>query len=140
MWKKLLVTISILSASFVNAEEFQATEPLDLSENELAYFVSFSIPEKQIVALIKSAEKRNIPVYLAGLVKNDMSATTKAILYLARKYDIKGVLIDPVRFNYYQINAVPALVKKCGTKFDVVFGNAEIDKLLELIQSEGDCQ
>lgn len=129
-----------LMSSSVYAEEFKATEPLNLSENEMAYFVSFSIPEQQIVTLIKAAERRNIPIYLNGLVKNDMGATAKAILYLAQKYDIKGVLVDPVRFQHYGINAVPALVKKCGDKFDLVVGNVDIDYALELIRTEGDCK
>lgn len=122
------------------AEEYKAEKPLDLSDNELAYFVSFSIPERQLVALIKEAENHNIPIYIKGLVQNDMKATTKAMLYLASKYDVKGLLVDPVRFDYYGIEAVPALVKKCGNQFDVVFGNVNLTESLELIKSKGECQ
>ena len=69
-----------------------------------------------------------------------MEDTAKVVMYLTRKYNIKGFLIDPVRFDYYGINAVPALVKKCGQKFDVIFGNGDIDQALELMKSEGDCR
>jgi len=42
--------------------------PLEDKENELAYFVSFSIPEKQLVTLIREAEQHEIPVYIRGLM------------------------------------------------------------------------
>lgn len=117
-----------------------AHEPQGLSDNELGYFVSFSIPETQLVTLIRTAEKRSIPVYLNGLVNNTIEDTAKVIMYLSLKYGIQGVLIDPIRFDYYGIKSVPALVKKCGQNFDVVFGNLDIEQSLELIKSEGDCR
>lgn len=137
--EKYLFSIFLLFFSGIVKSEISST-PLDHNENETVYFVSFSIPEKQLVTLIQSAEKLNIPVYIRGLVNNDMRATTKAILYLAQKYNIQGVLIDPLRFDYYQINSVPALVKKCGDKFDVVFGNVNLEQSLNLIKSQGDCK
>lgn len=137
--KKIALLFLTLLPAFCTAEA-ESTPPLDYNENEVAYFVSFSIPEQQLVALIKEAESHNIPIYIRGLVKNDMRATTKAMLYLATKYDVKGLLVDPVRFDYYGINAVPALVKKCGSQFDVVFGNVNIAESLALIKSKGDCK
>ena len=124
----------------VYAEEFNPNQPLNLNENEMAYFVSFSMPEPQLVSAIKSAEQLSIPVYLNGLVKNSMGATAKAMLYLAQKYNVQGVQVDPTRFTYYGIQSVPALVKKCGNKFDVIYGNVEIKHLLETIEREGECK
>ncbi|NNH97761.1 type-F conjugative transfer system pilin assembly protein TrbC [Pasteurella multocida] len=111
-----------------------------MTENEKAYFVSFSIPEPQLVAVMKSAERHDIPIYIRGLIGDNLDQTAKAILYLAQKYDVQGVLVDPNRFSYYDINAVPALVKKCGDKFDVIFGNGKIEQSLELINKEGECK
>lgn len=124
----------------VKAESLKERLPLNLSENEMAYFVSFSMPESQIVSAIKSAERNNIPIYINGLIDESMPKTAKAMLYLVQKHKVRGVLVDPMRFNYYGISSVPALAKKCGSKFDVVFGNANIDQLIELIDSEGDCK
>lgn len=124
----------------VYAEDFNPNQPLNLSEEEMAYFVSFSMPEPQLVSAVKSAEQLGIPVYLNGLVKNSMGTTAKAMLYLAQKYNVQGVLIDPTRFSHYGIQSVPALVKKCGKKFDVIYGNVEIKQLLETIEREGDCK
>lgn len=129
-----------LFAVTVRANALEDKLPLDLSENEMAYFVSFSMPEKQIVSAIKAAERNGIPVYINGLVDNSMQKTAKAILYLVQKYQVRGILVDPMRFNYYGISSVPALAKKCSNKFDVVFGNAEIEQLIELIDSEGECK
>ncbi|EQA15451.1 type-F conjugative transfer system pilin assembly protein TrbC [Glaesserella parasuis] len=137
--KKIAILLLMLLPAFCLAET-EPTPPLDYNENEVAYFVSFSIPEPQLVALIKEAENHNIPIYIRGLVKNDMRATTKAMLYLATKYDVKGLLVDPVRFDYYGIEAVPALVKKCGSQFDVVFGNVNLAEALALIKLKGDCK
>lgn len=114
--------------------------PLDKAENETVYFLSFSIPEEQLVAVMKEAAEHKIPVYIRGLINDDMKSTAHAIKYLVQKYGIKGINIDPVRFDYYDINAVPALVKKCGDKFDVVYGNGNINSALELIKLEGDCK
>lgn len=124
----------------VYAEDSHSSAPLNLSENEMAYFVSFSIPESQLVLAIKSAEQLNIPVYLNGLINNSMDKTAKAMLYLAQKHNVQGVLVDPTRFSYYGIESVPALVKKCGNEFDVIYGNVEIKQLLETIEKEGNCK
>lgn len=122
------------------AEDLNPSAPLNLSENEMAYFVSFSIPEPQLVLAIKSAEQLGIPIYLNGLIDNSMNKTAKAMLYLAQKHHVQGVLVDPTRFAHYGIQSVPALVKKCGNKFDVIYGNVEIKQLLETIEREGDCK
>ncbi|WP_205884304.1 type-F conjugative transfer system pilin assembly protein TrbC [Pasteurella multocida] len=135
--KRLLLFLLSFSG-LVFAENNHA--PLNMTENEKAYFVSFSIPEPQLVAVMKSAERHDIPIYIRGLIGDNLDQTAKAILYLAQKYDVQGVLVDPNRFSYYDINAVPALVKKCGDKFDVIFGNGKIEQSLELINKEGECK
>ena len=139
---KTVIKLGLLIAlpSSAQDEAFSPTSPLNLSENEMAYFVSFSMPEQQIVSAIKSAERHHIPVYINGLIGNDMTKTAKAMLYLVQKYQVQGVLVDPVRFTHYGITSVPALVKKCGSQFDVVFGNAKIEQLMTLIETEGDCK
>ncbi|MFC1040028.1 type-F conjugative transfer system pilin assembly protein TrbC [Pasteurella multocida] len=136
--KKILLSLLISFSSLTFAENNHT--PLNMTENENAYFLSFSIPEKQLVALIKAAERHNIPIYIRGLINDNLDQTAKAILYLAQKYDVKGVLVDPTRFNYYDIKVVPALVKKCGNKFDVIFGNGNIEQSLELMDKEGECK
>lgn len=141
MKSKIILLLFLLFSRGIMANSLiQDIRPLDSNENEIGYFLSFSIPEKQLVTLIKGAENKNIPVYIRGLVRNDMRATTKAILYLATKYNIKGVLVDPLRFDYYGVDTVPALVKKCGDKFDIIFGNVDIGQALNELELKGDCK
>ncbi|KNE88606.1 hypothetical protein PSTG_17976 [Puccinia striiformis f. sp. tritici PST-78] len=71
--------------------------PLDESPNETAYFLSASLPEKDLVPLIQAAEKHNMPVYFRGLINNDMKTTANYIQYLVGKYHIAGINIDPLR-------------------------------------------
>lgn len=141
LFKKFNRVVALLGISLTcqgYADERQA--PLDQVEDEMAYFVSFSIPEKQLVVLLQAAERNNLPIYIRGLVNDDMKSTAKAIQYLAAKYGIQGINIDPIRFDYYGIQAVPALVKRCGSKFDVVYGNGTITHALELIEQQGECK
>lgn len=141
--KKLIIGLILATSFSVNAEmQYIQNEypPIENKENEWAYFVSFSIPEKQLVLLIKDAEQKGIPVYIRGLLHNDMKRTANAVLYLAQKYNVQGVLIDPIRFENYNIELVPALVKKCGEKFDVISGNIELNQAQTLINSKGECK
>ncbi|HDX1172876.1 TPA: type-F conjugative transfer system pilin assembly protein TrbC [Pasteurella multocida] len=135
----ILFALFDFNKSYAN-ENFDDVKPLDISKSELAYFVSFSIPEEQLVNLIRMAERKDIPVYINGLINNSMKQTARAILYLVNKYNIKGVLVDPYRFEYYGIKSVPALVKKCDQDFDVLFGNLNIEQSIEIINQEGDCK
>ncbi|MEM7998823.1 type-F conjugative transfer system pilin assembly protein TrbC [Morganella morganii] len=112
---------------------------MESNQYETAYFLSASIPEKTLASLIRSAESRGIPVYFNGLIDDSVDKTAKYILYLVRKYKINGIEIDPNRFEYYGIKAVPALVKRCGERFDIIYGSVAIKESLELIESEGEC-
>lgn len=132
--KKFLVPLLLIPTY-----AFSNNNPLDENVNEVGYFLSFSIPEKQIAVLIAAAELNGLPVYFRGLINNDMEATARHIQYMVSKYNISGVQIDPVRFEKYGINKVPALVKKCGDNFDVVYGNVAIKDALELIKKQGSC-
>ncbi|EMQ5759666.1 TPA: type-F conjugative transfer system pilin assembly protein TrbC [Proteus mirabilis] len=113
---------------------------MEENKNEVAYFLSSSIPEKTLASLIRSAESQGIPVYFNGLIDDSVDKTAKYMLYLVQKYKISGVEIDPNRFEYYGVRAVPALVKRCGGKFDIIYGSGSISGSLSIIDSEGDCK
>jgi len=113
--------------------------PLDESPNETAYFLSAALPEKDLVPLIQAAEKHNMPVYFRGLINNDMKTMATYIQYLVGKYHIAGINIDPLRFERFGINKVPALVKRCGDQFDVVYGNVALTQGLDIIARRGQC-
>ncbi|MBT0513757.1 type-F conjugative transfer system pilin assembly protein TrbC [Morganella morganii subsp. morganii] len=137
MKKIIALLLSVSFSCFAgNVSESPAMES---NQYETAYFLSASIPEKTLASLIRSAESRGIPVYFNGLIDDSVDKTAKYILYLVRKYKINGIEIDPNRFEYYGIKAVPALVKRCGEKFDIIYGSVAIKESLELIESEGEC-
>ncbi|MBP2199059.1 type-F conjugative transfer system pilin assembly protein TrbC [Pantoea cypripedii] len=132
----LTVALGLLLATISHAKVSQ----IDATPNESAYFLSTSIPEKQLALLIKAAESHNIPVYLRGLVDDSMEQTAKYMLHLVSTYHVSGVQIDPVRFDYYGVQQVPALVKKCGERFDIIYGNIALNDALTLLDQRGECR
>ncbi|WP_239511697.1 type-F conjugative transfer system pilin assembly protein TrbC [Serratia marcescens] len=135
--RRALMPVALMLALGAQAEE--RSRPLDQTPDEVAYFVSFSISEKSLVALLRGAKREKVPVYLRGLVNDDMKATAQAVYRLENKYDVGSVNIDPLRFAHYGIASVPALVRRCGEKFDVVYGNLAVRDGLELINARGEC-
>jgi conjugal transfer pilus assembly protein TrbC len=110
------------------------------TENETAYFLSSSLPDKELAILMKAAEAKNIPVYFRGLINDNMDQTAKYMLNLITTYKVRGIQIDPVRFERYGVKQVPALVKKCGDHFDIVYGNVALNQALDMISQRGDCR
>ncbi|WP_217550843.1 TrbC family F-type conjugative pilus assembly protein, partial [Pantoea sp. GbtcB22] len=86
------------------------------TENETAYFLSTSLLVKELALLMKAAEAKNIPVYFRGLIIDNMDQTAKYMLNLITTYKVRGIQIDPVRFERYGVKQVPALVGKCGER------------------------
>ncbi len=118
-------------------------------------FVSFSMPEPLLFALADEAASFNIPVVINGLVEGDFKKTIETFTRLNRDAEkqhlhFKGVSIDPLWFQQFDIKAVPALVVSarpasceaqtvCAAQtFDVVYGNATIKNGLELVASKGE--
>ncbi|QHM74022.1 type-F conjugative transfer system pilin assembly protein TrbC [Mixta intestinalis] len=135
--KKSLVPLfaGITAVMNVQAQGLQ----VDSTVNETAYFLSASVPEKDLAMLMKAAEEHDIPVYFRGLISDSMEKTAKYIMYMVTTYRVKGIQIDPVRFDRYGVKQVPALVKKCGDRFDIVYGNIALKQAIEMINTRGEC-
>ena len=118
-------------------------------------FVSFSMPESLLLGLADQAAQFDIPVVIKGLVNNDFKQTVATFSRLSHEaqkqhLNFKGVSIDPVWFTQFNITAVPALVVSyrptnclassiCANQpFDVVYGNTQLKKGLELIAARGE--
>ena len=118
-------------------------------------FVSFSMPESLLFALADEAAAFDIPLVINGLVDGDFKKTIDTFSRLHRKAEekhlnYKGLSIDPIWFEHFQIKSVPALVVSarpsqcepqtiCAAQtFDVVYGNPHVKKALELIASKGE--
>ncbi len=118
-------------------------------------FVSFSMPEALLFSLAEEAAHYQIPVVINGLVDKDFRKTLSVFSNLQAKakkehHDFNGVSIDPLWFEQFHINAVPALVvskrpSSCGQQwlcqeqtYDVVYGNASVTNSLHLIAQKGE--
>jgi len=139
----LWLAAGLMTALSAQAEDAPKGTQVGSTENETAYFLSASVPEKEMAILMKAAEARNIPVYFRGLVGDSMEQTAKYMMYMmymVTTYKVRGVQIDPVRFDRYSVKQVPALVKKCGDHFDIVYGNVALNQALDMISQRGDCR
>lgn len=134
-------TLSLLLSLAVPLSAGAADGPSQVGEtqNEMAYFLSSSIPEKELALLIKGAEARQIPVYFRGLVGDSMEQTARYMMHLVTTYHVKGVQVDPVRFDKYGVKQVPALVRKCGSQSDILYGNLSFNDALRIMDTQGDC-
>lgn len=103
------------------------------------YFVSFSIPEDGLKALVLEADRLRIPATLRGLINNDFRQTANAVLKLVNDDKRGGVQVDPTAYKTYGITAVPALVVTCSGHFDRVGGNIAPVQALRKIAESGDC-
>lgn len=101
-------------------------------------FVSFSMPNALIEEVFKDASSHEIPVYLNGLIEDDMRKTLSRIFEYSQKYPNLSVQIDPFAFEKYHIDRVPALVVEKGNQFDVLYGNVTIDDGLLWLKRKGD--
>lgn len=138
MRKLPLLSLLILLVSVTTPAE--ESMPLEGITQETAYFLSSSIPEKTVVPLLKSAQMKQIPVYFNGLIDNSMEKTARYLFNLMQKYQVSGIQIDPLRFDYYGITQGPALVKRCGKVFDIVYGSVALDEGLTQINRHGACR
>ena len=138
---KRLNAVLFLSASMASSLPALAEDGTQVTstKNETAYFLSSSLPDKELAILMKAAEAKNIPVYFRGLINDNMDQTAKYMLNLIINYKVRGVQIDPVRFERYGVKQVPALVKKCGDRFDIVYGNVALSQALDMINQRGEC-
>lgn len=128
--------------TFIEAMQQQQRQQFEGEEKAVPkalYFVSFSIPEEGLKAMVNDADRFHIPATLRGMVNNDMRQTANAVLRLVTEDKRGGVQIDPMSFRTFGINAVPALVVTCEGKFDRIAGNINLTDALKHIAEKGEC-
>ncbi len=133
----ILFTFLLLVHSLVQAGE--SKERLNGSQTvHKRLFVSFSMPENLLKQSMESAEKLNVTLVFNGLIENSMRATAERLSILAKAYPELSIQIDPVAFEDFNIEDVPALVVNVGDVFDVLSGNIDLMDALTLINARGD--
>ena len=124
--------------------------------------VSLGMPDEVLKAYFKQSERYSLPLVIRGLYTATTNATAHPVIgsfkdtamrvkALLNDNSKAGVSINPVLFQAFDVQAVPALVVynddmpclnprakvptiTCGADdFDVVYGNVSIKQLLELI-------
>lgn len=103
-----------------------------------AVFISFSMPNALIEAICQEAANHDTPVYLNGLIDDDMRKTLSRIFKYSQKFPNLSVQIDPFAFEQYGIDRVPALVVANDNQFDVLYGNVRMDDGLLWLKRKGD--
>lgn len=103
-----------------------------------AVFVSFSIPEKHLIEIMKESVRLHISVYIKGLYQNSMPDTAKKLMHLQKSVPNLQLLIDPTLFERYHIQKVPALVVEKDKRFDVIYGNLSLQEGVSRIADSGD--
>ena len=100
-------------------------------------FISFSMPKQLLAETVEDATRYQIPVILNGLYQDSMRDTMSKIFELSKNNPNLIVQIDPLAFERYHINQVPALVADNKTDFDVIFGNIPIARAMDEIKRFG---
>ena len=122
------------------------------ASDQALLLVSFSMPPKLLVSLIEQAQDWQIPVVMRGLIEGDIQKTMQAIQKLNVNSKEPGVVINPLWFKQFNVEKVPALIitkrpNNCHSQticfeqpFDVIYGNINIKKGLEILAEKGQCK
>lgn len=123
---------------------------------DMAIFVSLSMPESSLEALLKSADHFKVPVFVRGVIGGDFEGTIQkwSRLFMQgqddRNKSVGGVSIDPNRFKQFNIEVVPAFViinhGKCALStdtctsndYDKMTGNVRLKDALTTLRTKGD--
>ncbi len=103
----------------------------------LIAFVSFSMPQDSLKAILEQVDRVGGTVLLRGLVNNSFKDTATVVARMVEEHGT-GFGVDPKLFVKYAINAVPAFVVPNGeTSFDKISGNISLIAALEALVQEG---
>ncbi len=103
----------------------------------LIAFVSFSMPEDSLKAILEQVDRVGGTILLRGLV-NDSFKDTATVVAKFSTDSSPGFGVDPKLFAKYAIKTVPAFVVPNGDSFDKISGNISLVAALEAIVQEGE--
>ncbi len=102
----------------------RAAEPMAEVSPHLYIFISASLTTSALIALARDSASLQAPMFLRGLVGSSLQET---LLNLKDVVAQGAVLeVDPLLFETYGVDAVPAVVLTCGARgegpFALVYG------------------
>lgn len=116
----LFCSFILLMAVTSKAEEMKA---------DIYILASSSMSESSLKQLVRDAEKKNLPVYFRGLIKNSYKETAAYFKKLG-----VGITIDPRPFSAFNQTQVPAFIFKGKDKVLILKGNVPLTYALEKFQ------
>lgn len=106
--------LSTLASESVSPE----TNHRSQSPSRAFVFISNSIPEAQLLTLAKDATALRLPLVLRGLPGASLQDTLEKMRPIAQ---IASIEVDPLLYEAYGVEAVPAVVLTCGDRGDGPF-------------------
>jgi type-F conjugative transfer system pilin assembly protein TrbC len=118
------------------------------NDSALLVFVSFSMPKQSLQAWARQAKKAGGTLVLRGLVDNSLRKTLLQIKDILGAENLNTLNIDPVAFETFGINVVPAVVVTDAIqesalalsgmpRFDVIYGDVGLAYALKKIIEDG---
>ena len=120
----------------------------------LMAFVSFSMPDDSLKAILNQVDMAGGTVVLRGLVNDSFKDTAATVAKLVEDSkrrgrergsgpgqgndNLPGFSVDPKLFTKYAITAVPTFVVTEGDRFDKIGGNMNLAAALQAVIREGD--
>jgi conjugal transfer pilus assembly protein TrbC len=129
-----LLVLVLMTSLFAAPEETHAATP------QLYVFISASMPTPALREVAQDSVRLRAPLLLRGLVGSSLEETLLNMKDLARLG--AALEVDPLLFEAYGIQAVPAVVMTCGGRgegpFAVTYGAAP-SKALPLLRKRLAC-
>lgn len=135
------------------------SSPAEVLYENIAVFVSFSMPKHSLKQLVVDAAKAGVPIYIRGFWNGSLAETVK---FSSRLFDnsdaetqdkelLGGLLIDPRMFRIFQVDHVPTFLAfegslpDCDTlqcnvnmpEHDRLSGNISLKKALKTLANSG---
>jgi len=111
--------------------------PVSPTKPALLTFVSFSMPDDSLKAVLEQTARAGGVTVLRGLVDNSFKETALRIGKFSREHG-PGLSVDPRLFAEHGVTIVPAFVVVGETVPDKIAGNMSLAAALETIAREGD--
>jgi type-F conjugative transfer system pilin assembly protein TrbC len=119
----LLVVLITMGLLGMVEDRAGAAEPEEISPH-LYVFISSSLPMVSLIAIAKDAAELDAPLIIRGLVGSSLQETLLSLKDLVAEG--AGLEVDPLPFEAYGVEAVPAVVLTCGNRnegpFAIVYG------------------
>ena len=126
-------SMQLLQRLFLNPKKDLKENFSASSKNNILVFVSFSMPKHSLQQWLLQAEQISAPVLLRGLKHHSLKETLSEFQTLQSQTK-SGIQIDPMSFEQFGIDKVPAVVIQHPNDFDVIYGDVGLNHILDWLK------